>query len=145
MKKTLGMIIGTVIGAVFAVVCTNFVQDTFFSKEVKLEKALMQSANEINKNCPFMVDKDTRLDNTFGGPGKKIQYYYTLVNYTKDGIDIEEFEKAITPILITNAKNNTEMESLFKNGTTAIYHYKDKDGLLLSSVEIKPEDLGYNH
>lgn len=33
------------------------------SGETSFAKVMSQSANELNKSCPMMVDKDTRLDN----------------------------------------------------------------------------------
>ena len=52
---------------------------------------MMAAASELNKSCPMMVDQDTRLDNAIALPENVFQYNYTLVNLTKDELDLEKF------------------------------------------------------
>ena len=37
-------------------------------------------SDEINKTCPKMIDKETRLDNSVALSNRTIQYNYTLLN-----------------------------------------------------------------
>ncbi len=104
------------------------------------EEQLKTAANEINKRCPAMVDKDTRLDNAIAGPGKTMTYNYTLVNHNKKDLDINVFESFVRPNHIKNIKTNQGIKSFRENNVTMIYNYKDKNGIFIYRIEIKPKD-----
>lgn len=97
-------------------------------------------ASEMNKLCPFMVDKDTRLDNTVGGIGKNFTYNYTLVNYTAEQIQIDQLVSVMKPRMVNMVKTNPDMKEFRKNKITIIYSYKDKNGRFLKNIEITPND-----
>jgi glutathione peroxidase-family protein len=134
-KTLVGTVVGVTVGAVVYQLITLFVFPA-----PSFDKQMMKAAEEINKNCPFMVDQDTRLDNTVAGPGKEFIYNYTLVNYGEDEVDKEELQNYITPFLINNIKTNEEMENFRSNKVSLTYSYKDKSGIFLFSVKIKPSD-----
>jgi hypothetical protein len=55
-------------------------------------------ADEINKNCPFIIDSETRLDNTSALPNNVFAYFYTLVNMQKDEIDTLNFKMLLNQL-----------------------------------------------
>jgi len=77
-KRNIGTVIGLAIGAIAFVL----IQQLFF-KAPSFDKVMMKAASELNKTCPIMVDKETRLDNAVSLPGQIFQYNYTLVNMGK--------------------------------------------------------------
>ena len=97
-------------------------------------------AEAVNKMSPFMVDAETRLDNATPLPNNTLQYNYTLVNITKDMIDVESFEAIMKPQIVNNVRTNPQMEHQRKNKWTLIYFYKDKEGNHIVSITVTPED-----
>ncbi len=112
----------------------------FLGGKPAFDKQLMAVANEINQNCPIMVDSDTRLDNAIGGPGNRFTYNYTLVNFSADQIDLEHFINALRPTILNTVKTNPDMQAFRDNKVTLVYSYKDKDGIFLTNIKIPPED-----
>jgi hypothetical protein len=111
-----------------------------YFKKPLFDKALMETANEINKSCPIMVDNETRLDNTTALPEKVFQYNYTLINITKDLIDIDEFQSAMEPTIKNLVRTSPDMKLMRDNNTTLKYFYKDMNGEHLLTIWVKPED-----
>jgi len=103
------------------------------------DKALMETASEINKSCPIMIDNATRLDNAIALPDNVFQYNYTLVNMTKDSININELKGYIEPTIINFVKTNPDMQTIRDNKVTVNYYYKDKVGVYLFTISVKPE------
>jgi hypothetical protein len=139
MKKT-AIIIITVLAAIVGVFVGSKIAKTVFNDEASFDKQLMTISSELNKNCPFMVDKDTRLDNTFGGPGNLFTYNYSLINYTIDELNIGELQSFLKPRLINNMKMNKNMKSFSENSVTLIYRYSDKNGKFAFDIKIAPAD-----
>ena len=134
-------IISMIIGAVIAAVSYQVVSRVIFSPP-SVDSQLIKVANEINKNCPFMVDQYTRLDNTMAGPGKSFAYNYTVVDYEATELNIESIKGKLTPILINRIKTNEEMKCFRENKASLKYNYQDKSGVFLFSILINPEDYG---
>jgi hypothetical protein len=127
-------IIGIVVGVLFSAL----VQQLFF-KTPSFDKVMMNAANEINKTCPLMVDKETRLDNAIALPENKFQYNYTLVNFEKEALNIEEVKGKIEPNIVNIVKTNPQMKIMRDNSTTVVYNYKDKNGVFLFEVAVTPD------
>ncbi len=124
-----GIIAG--IGVVFAV-------QLIFFKTPSFDRGMMQAASELNKTCPIMVDKETRLDNAVALPDKIFQYNYTLINIEKDNIDIKALEDYLEPILINGVKTSPELKIYRENKITMAYNYKDKNGEFLFKISVTP-------
>jgi hypothetical protein len=110
----------------------------FFHKPL-YDEAMMSYASELNKSCPIMIDNATRLDNAIALPNNTFQYNYTLVKMVKDSIAIEELKKKVEPTIINFVKTNPEMKTIRDNKTIVNYYYKDKTGVYLFTVSVKPE------
>ncbi len=133
-KSILGVIFGVLVFglAYFAV------QQIFF-KAPTFDKAMMEAASELNKSCPFMVDKDTRLDNAAAMPGNVFQYNYTLVNLDKSEVDPDAVKKYIEPSIINNVKTNPDLELYRENKVTMAYSYRDKNGVFVLKINVTPD------
>ncbi|MDJ1499458.1 hypothetical protein [Xanthocytophaga agilis] len=132
-KKTLTLY------SLFGVLVGVFVVQYFF-RAPGLDKQLLNAASEINKTCPVMIDQETRLDNTFSTSKSDFRYNYTLVNRSKEEIDVAALENYIKPPLIKNIRTNPEMSLFRNNEITLTYTYKDKNGTFVLSLPIKPEE-----
>lgn len=103
------------------------------------DKALMETASEINKSCPIMIDNATRLDNAIALPENVFQYNHTLVGMIKDSINITELENYLKPTITNFVKTNPDMQKMRENKVTVNYYYKDKTGVYLFTISVKPE------
>ncbi len=112
---------------------------TFASCDKVIDAKLTATANELNKTCPIMVDKETRLDNLMALPGKILQYNYTLVNYARTDIDTVKLKGAIMPGMIQGMKTMPDLKYMRDNKVTMSYQYKDKNGAYLMRIVLKPE------
>jgi hypothetical protein len=110
----------------------------FFRKPM-IDKTLMETANELNKSCPLMVDNITRLDNTIALPDKVFQYNYTVVNVVKDSIKTDDLKLYLQPRILNEVRTNPAMKFVRDNHVTVNYSYKDKIGVFLFDITVKPE------
>ena len=104
------------------------------------DKELMKTAEEINKNCPIMVDKHTRLDNVMGGPGREFTYNYTLVDFGADDLDKDKFISLMKPKILNNVKTNKDMEGFRNKNVEIVYVYKSKDNKEMARIVVSPGD-----
>ena len=115
----------------------------FIPKPPKVDlfnKELINISNLLNKQCPIVLDQDTRLDTTSTGPGNSLTYYYTLVNYQKNEIDSDKFIKLLKPNILNNAKTNKDMENFRKNKVELIYVYRDKNNIEAFRIVLPPNE-----
>ena len=132
-------VLAIVITIVAAAIGSWFGQEILFQKP-SFDKQLLAVASEFNKSCPIMVDSETRLDNTIGGPGKSFAYNYTLINYSKDELDMDYLESTLRPSILNNIKTNPDMAEFRKNKVEFKYVYKDKNGIFITNITIKPDE-----
>ena len=121
-------------------VATNNINE---SREEALVKGLNEAAIKVNKECPKMLDKETRLDRVEVGTGMMGIYHHTLVNYNKQEIDKERLDNILKPKLIENVCNNQEMQPSLRYGVTYVYAYKSKDNMEIVRYEISKKDCGF--
>ncbi len=137
--KIVGIIIIIIVTVIAGTIGKQIVNSIFYQNP-SFDEQLMSAAEEINKSCPFLVDSDTQLDATIGGPGKTFTYKYTLINYSEDEIDSEEFTKLLRPNLINTVKTSKDMEFFRNKLVTMNYTYYDKNGIFIAKIEITPEN-----
>lgn len=111
-----------------------------FSSTTKEDKFLTEMVNEANKSFPMMIDSETRIDNYLALPNNTLQYNYTLVNSTKDSLDLEELKNYLEPNIINNIKTNPDMQLLRDKNMSFNYYYKDKNGNYLFNIKVNPEN-----
>jgi hypothetical protein len=132
-RTKLGVIIGIV-----GFGLSYFVSQQFFYKSVSFDKTMMEAASELNKTCPVMIDKETRLDNT-ATAGNVFNYNFTLVNVSKSEISIDTIKKYTEPGLINNVKTNPDLKIFRDNNITLEYNYRDKDGVFVMKISVTPD------
>jgi hypothetical protein len=130
--------VGIGVGLIVAVLLQHFVFPRLFAPSI--DSQLMDMTSQMNKNCPYMVDSDTRLDNVVPGAEKTIIYNYTLINFNRDDLDIENFESIMKPQILNVVRTNPQMKTLRDNKITFIYNYKDKSAIHISSITCSPKD-----
>lgn len=133
-KKTIGMVVG-----IIAFGLSYFAVQQIFFKPPSFDKVMMQAASELNKTCPIMVDEYTRLDNAVALPDNIFQYNYTLVNITKEEVNLDTVKKYIEPGIINNVKTNPDLKIYRDKKTTMSYYYKDKNGEFVHKFSVTPD------
>ena len=66
-------------------------------------------------------------------------FNYTLVNMIKDSINIDELKNNVEPMIINVVKTNPELQSMRDRKVTLNYYHKDREGVFLFTISIKPE------
>ena len=101
---------------------------------------LSKVANEVNKNCPMMVNGETELMNTVGLDGV-IVYNYRLVNTSKDDVDPDVFIDSLRAQVTQQACTTPETrDNLLKDGITMRFAYHDKNRSYLASLDVTMDD-----
>ncbi len=137
-KSSKNTIPGTIAGVVFFFLSFFAVQHFFFNEPV-IDTTMSKIADEINKQCPMMVDADTRLDNALVLPGNVFQYNYTVVNAELENVDVEAFKTYLEPIITNAVSTDPQMQFQRDYKTTMNYNYKDKNGKHLFLISITPD------
>lgn len=104
-----------------------------------VEAAMMKGVQEMNKNCPRLIDKGTRMENAILLSDNTFQINYTLINWEKDALDIEASKKLNEPNAINTVKNSSMIKFFRDNKVTVVYHYSDKHGVFLFETVVTPD------
>jgi len=107
---------------------------------LSIETELRSTSQQMNRGCPVMVDKETRLDNTAGGPGNMFTYSFTLVNYGVEEINVSALRETMRPHLVNMIRSNPAMNLFRRNGVTIVYKYRDKQGRPVMDIALRPQD-----
>jgi hypothetical protein len=79
-------------------------------KDINIDKELMKMASEINKNCPFIVDENTRADNVIYLLDNTIQYNFTVIKYFKKEVDVNQLKANLNSHLLNGIKTNPNLK-----------------------------------
>ena len=107
--------------------------------EVDINTRLRQTSEALNRQLPDMVDNEKILEAT-SGYNKQFIYYFTLVDYSIDDIDIEAFRTQLTPRHIDDVCNSESLEPFLKEGVTISYVYADKDRNEFTTISVSLMD-----
>lgn len=106
------------------------------------QKVMLETARDLNKKLPTMLDEHTRLDSV-GLEGKKIQYRNTLVQLRQDQIDPGWFAREIKPSIAMKVCTNKKTIPAIKAGYEFEYTYSDKDGNHVATVSVAKSDCAF--
>jgi hypothetical protein len=133
----IGLLIAMAVGGGFGNLIGREVANTAMGPD--LETVLAKTASDLNSRLPMMVDKETRLDSTVAGPGKKFMYLYTLVGHNSGDLD----PTVLTPHVKKNTCGLADMKAFWENGVSATYVYRGNDAREIGRVTVTPSDCGY--
>jgi len=57
----------------------------------------------------------------------------------KESINIEEMRQYLEPNIVNFVKTQPDMKTMRDNKTTVNYSYKDKEGVFLLTISVKPD------
>lgn len=114
-----------------------FVTKVVLSKMNSFDSELEDTAQELNKKCPVMVDTETRLDSV-KAEESKFCYFYSLVHV--DTMENMEDAKAfLTKNAQANLDTTSKMKAYRENNVNLQYVYKNRRGQKLIEFTIKPK------
>lgn len=103
------------------------------------QKILNQTAEDMNKKCPQVIDHETTLANVVA-LDNELRYCYKLVNYNKEDLNVDTFRQLMEPTLINNAKTNPDLKIFRDNKTTLTWVYNDKSGKFITKISTTEKD-----
>lgn len=104
------------------------------------EPDLRQTAIEVDRKCPLMVDSETRLDRVFTEGENVLVYQFTLVNVHVMNVDTALFRKQVTPGLLANLRVSPELGKLRDMDAIVVYNYMDRHGNPIQTLRFGPRD-----
>jgi len=107
-----------------------------------IDKGVVKAVDQINKQLPMTVDRDTRWESTQAGPSRASTYHYTIVTARAAEIDATEFYRAMSSRLRNSVFTSPDMQVFFKNGVTVSYSYRCSGGRHVTKVAFAPRDCG---
>jgi flagellar biosynthesis/type III secretory pathway M-ring protein FliF/YscJ len=133
-KKIVTQVVLFIVVFAIAFFGTKYVMSNLNSSNPELGKAVA----EMNKQCPQVIDADTRLDSTSTFEDT-FQYHYSLVNFSKEDskLDVENVKKTIQKLAQENFDINPAMKNFREKQVSLKYTYKDKTGKYLFDFTIK--------
>lgn len=140
-KQIIVISIFTGLGVIGGQLAFNYFTSGSISGKTRIDKALMQTANEINKNLPLMLNQHTRLETTIASPGNKFLYRYTILNIDLNSFNDRQFTDEMKPRLINEYATKEEMKTFREMNVELTYSYLSEDGRELASITISPEDF----
>ncbi len=109
------------------------------NEEVDINTRLRQTSEALNRQLPEMVDDEKILEAT-SGFNKQFSYYFTLVDYSIDEIDIDAFRSQLRPRHINDVCSSDNLEPFLKEGVTISYVYADKERNEFTTISVSPGD-----
>lgn len=103
------------------------IKQVFFKTEKKtFDDHLEMISEEINKTCPIVMDKETRLDKTSTVGGNIFQYHYTLTNLEKGRFDEADLKAYLNESILNSIRESEDLQYFKDRGTTLVYYYSDR-------------------
>lgn len=102
---------------------------------------LKSEAENLNAQCPYMVDESTRMDKV-EADGLTLKYSATIFGITAEEYrDIVPDESILKNLMIETLKNDPNYYAVKALGATYAYEYYDESGDLIYYIEITPDDM----
>jgi len=105
---------------------------------VTLEEELKEAEEYANSlmSLPAMVDEETRLDRMYASANNKMNYDYTMVNFTASELEWSAMDEIIRPSLRESFCNDTSFEYYRQRRVPMRWNYYGNDQVLIGSVEL---------
>ncbi len=102
------------------------------------EGSIEEEVAMINKNCPKMLDEETRLEKVVFAKPSLMIYNYTLVNLSKQNVDTSQFRTALWPGILSTIRVDKDLAGLRERQMNFEYRYYDKSKELIYTFKISP-------
>lgn len=141
-----GMMIGGGLGKLIGPEVAKSISGSSKVSQKNLESVLIEGfqvgAKKANIGLPMMIDDETRLDQATVGPGPRMVYHNTFVNYRSNEVDEEWVQTSLRIHVQTNVCANADMKSSLQYGGIYVYAYYGNDGQKIGDFEIDRNHCG---
>jgi hypothetical protein len=135
-RNFLIMFAGGALGALTMQMAINFYERRLAS----LDQQITRAADNINRQLPMMLDRNTEIL-ALGGSAGTLQYSYRLLNVTLSTADTADLLASLRPRVRNQACTAPEIrETFIDRGVTVRFAYADKDYRRLFAVEVSSAD-----
>ena len=121
------------------IVLTIAVKKVFFNTD----REVVKFVKGMNKTCPTMIDRETRLDKVLTFDNHNLQFNYTLIYQTKDSLPIPALKNYMEPLILEKIKNSGTLRKFLNKNLTWIYSYNDKHGDFIFKVTYTPDQFKF--
>jgi len=108
-----------------------------------LQQELVQAANRVNAGSPRMIDRITRLDGAYAGPGSLFTYDYTVTNIRVSLLPDTTLQR-LRWRLSANVRQavcaGNDLKPMLRAGVIVRFYYRDQDGQELALVSLASAD-----
>jgi hypothetical protein len=110
------------------------------SSNLYSEEFLTELSNIMNSSLPMMLEEGVRWDSSYAGPGKILNYNYTIVDYHASQMDGMVFANRIRHDLTNTICTTPETQIFPDNGVLLNFNYYGRGRSLITRVKISPDD-----
>lgn len=111
------------------------------SSNESVQTTMLEVQNKMNKECPFMVDKDLRIDNSiYFSDTNTFQTNYTLVNLEVENTDIVALKEYLLQQRINFVKTSPSMDIFKDKDVILACRFLDKNGKFMVMTSISPNE-----
>lgn len=104
------------------------------------EEFLTQISEMMNSSLPLMVNENVQWDSSSVGPGKTLNYHYTMLDYSASQLDAKMFIDNIHHNLKYTVCTAPKMRMFSINGVLLNFNYYDRNRSLITTVKVAPSD-----
>jgi len=97
-----------------------------YEKYKSFSEALSKEVKMLNKELPKMINANIRFDR-ISLKGKHWLYNYTLINQTKEDLEISNFSSDMTQKIKNAQCNNSKIQYALNNNGSFTFSYQDRD------------------
>lgn len=101
--------------------------------------AMQNASNKTNQSLPHMLDRETRADTTWIGPGRVWTYALTAMNLTSKDITEAELRNIYGNTVLNGVCTAPFMKIFLQNKVKVVYLYRGYDGSYIGTITVNPE------
>ncbi len=104
------------------------------------EARLSKLSEEVNNQCPMVIDYNTMCDSSSYTPSSNtFTYYFSLVNYSETLTSINALKMRMEQLIPQAVRNNPELNHFRSSNVTLDYrYYSGEDGHFLFEISVAP-------
>ena len=130
-------ILKSLICAAGAVACAAHAQS---SSDSRVQHGLHSFAESMNKQLPLQLDRFTRLDSIVPGPGRQLNYWFTILEMPATGDDVKEFERQMKRHAVLGLCNDPNMAVFRRDGVKVGATYLSSNGKFFARITTSRDD-----
>jgi hypothetical protein len=126
-------------GAIVAGIAVFMTFYLVFLKTNSPDRAVLKFAKEMNRQCPLMIDPETRLDKVNALADNTLHFNYTIINHLKDSLPVQNMKNYMEPAILDKIKASPTLNKYIKKNLTWVYSYNDRKGDFIFRITYTPE------